>query len=265
MIRFQLFFFVFCVSFSGMTQSDYYRITFQPGFDYSYQLTQFRNGVPADFLGNMGKHHLGGQLSVNFFISEKVGINLKGFAASKIYSQSRAKYERDLQDFLESYHAPHYYVNEDEKISKSKSGEFHFLSIGGVYRIIKNKWNYQFGFNIGMVRMQTTKILYHMKEHGSNYHYSALIEPDMGNRWSVYFEPSAQVSYTVAKRLGIFVSGSYSISPLNFHSKELQTNLYTNEHFQTKYSKTELIQLLSVKLGLSIGIGAIVGKQKTDK
>lgn len=249
------------ISFPGISQLNYYRVTLQPGFDYSYQLTAFRNGIPADFLGNLGRHHFGMQVSANVFISEKIGINFKGLAASKIYSGSRTKDEQELQTFLSNYHGPQYYVDEKNKIRTFSAGELSFLSLGGVYRIIKARWNYQFGFNVGVMQMQTADIFYYLKEHGSDSYQSVNLETDMEKRWMLFFEPSVLVSFSLHKRLGLFAAGSYSLSPAKIRQSEFKKDLYTDESLRTEYVTEKILQVLSLKLGLSIGIGKIIDKQ----
>lgn len=254
--------FLFCIGFSyiGITQLNYYRVTLQPGFDYLYQLTLEKNNLPVDYLGNTSQHHMGIQIPVNVFINEKIGVNVKIAQASKFSSID--KDEKKLNNFLSEYYGSQYYLSEENKIqSYSSSSDIYFLSLGGVYRLIKNKWNYQFGVNVGAMKYSAPDIFYYLKEHASNNYYSVNLSTDMDKRWMLFFEPSVYVSYSLKKRLSIFIAGSYLLSPDKIRQSEYINNLYTNEAVRTEYFSSQLFHMVSAKVGLSIGIGKIINKR----
>jgi hypothetical protein len=257
MIRSLFFLSIVFIPLFGMTQSDYYRAALQPGFTYSYQLTTVKNGNITDLLTKMSRNQASLQfVSGTVFVSKKIGINFKGSMGGKI-EDGNSKKEKFNNDIRTCY-TPEHYVSFNEYGTYSNYGSSYSFSLGAVYRIVSGKWTHQFGFNAGITKLQETGIVYSLKEHGSNSNYSVRLGQNFNGKMALNLEPSFLISYKFKKRIGIYASIAYSMTPFTMIQFEERTDLYSNTTQIMEYSSKILLQMISGGIGLSIDLGKII-------
>ena len=237
---------------SAFSQADYYRVMLQPGIDYFHRFTPSNNGIPVS---TMKRNHVGMGLSTTVFFTKHIGLNVKGSFTSAVTTGKDVGQPRAS---LEAHYTPNFYVedaiNQNEQIPVSA----HFISVGAAYRLVKKRWNYQFGLNVGAMNCPPSNLEYFLKESGTNNYYSAGMYTKMEKRWAFVLEPSALVSFAVKNRLAVFAAASYRMSPGKIRQREYLMNMYSGGSISNEYSANQLFHMIAVNVGLSIGIGTIV-------
>lgn len=237
---------------SAFSQAEYYRVTLQPGFDYFHRLIPSISDLPV---ATMDRNYIGMGMSTTVFLTKHIGLNVKGSFASAITTGKDVGQPRES---LEAYYSPNFYVEDVLSQKEQIPVSTHFITVGGVYRLVKKRWNYQFGLNVGAMNHAPSSLEYFLKEHGTNNYYSAYLYTKMEKRWSLVAEPSVLVSFAVKNRLAIFASASYRLTSGKIRQREYWTNIYSGEVVNNEYSSNRLFQAIACNVGLSIGIGKIV-------
>lgn len=240
-------------SLCGISQTDFYRVDLNFGFDYGYQMTKFSSDPLFSLLDIRQGHRLGAHLKADIYINRNWGTYIKGQTTFGINSYSKTK----LNSRLESFYGDDYYVKNIKSVSSSQddSPASAFVSVGGTYRLIQNKWNFQFGIGLGAAVFNSPEYSYYIKEKGSNEYYEIALKSEMEYELNFFLEPSIKVSYALNNRLRIFLSGLYTALPasrIGLYNNE--TNLYTENTIQTKLSSSKWYQLAQLNLGITIGI-----------
>ncbi|MBX2949360.1 MAG: hypothetical protein KF704_08785 [Crocinitomicaceae bacterium] len=237
--------------FSAFSQAEYYRVTLQPGFDYVHRFNS-SNDIPV---ATMERNYTGIGLSATVFLTKHIGLNLKGSVASAITTGKDVGQPRES---LEAYYSPDFYLEEIVRPNEQLPVSAHFLAAGGVYRLVKKRWNYQFGLNVGAMNYAPSGVEYFLKEHGTNNYYAARMYTKMEKRWSFVVEPSVLVSFVLKNRLAVFVAASYRLSPGKIRQREYMMNMYSGEVVNNEYASNGLFQMIAFNVGFSIGIGKII-------
>lgn len=237
--------------FSAFSQAEYYRVTLQPGFDYVYRFNS-SNDIPV---ATMERNYTGIGLSTTVFFTKHIGLNVKGSFTSAITTGKDVGQPRAS---LEAHYSPNFYVENTISQNEQLPVSAHFIAVGAAYRLVKKRWNYQFGLNVGAMNYAPSTLEYFLKESGTNNYYSAHMYTKMEKRWALVVEPSVLVSFALKNRLAIFAAASYRLSPGKIRQREYMTNMYSGEVVNNEYTSNGLFQMIAVNVGLSIGIGKIV-------
>ncbi len=239
-------------SFCGITQSDFYKLVLQPGFSYNYQLSTIKNGNTTDLLSKAGRHYTGfNMLQGTYFFNKKFGLTIKGSFGGQIDDSN--KKSENIFNQIHSDYSPNYYTSQHRLVINQ--GVLGALSIGPAYRLIYGKWNFQLNVLLGFSQLENNSIYFNLKEHGSNNHYSAIVDQDYSSSHPFTCESSILIGFKLKKRLGIFVNLSHLMIPITTNGSIKTTDLFTKDIQTETYTTKTIIQKVGGGIGLSINLG----------
>lgn len=237
------------------SQDNYYRFNLQPGIGVGYSLVGSSIQQPSDYLNSIARMTSNVNLIAgNFYFSKNWGINMRVPFMTQIETIGSDVLE--INDFLRDHYNPNYYASE-KYLPQTHYQDFSFIvSLGGVYRKVKNRWTYQFGLNVNGFKTPSTSLVYDLKEHGSNYYYSVSFSKK--SRFLIGVEPSVLVSFRLKNRLALFLQGNYIMSPTKQTIDEVWRNIYTKEEvLNTSTTSNRIHHSIGLTLGLSIELGKL--------
>lgn len=236
----------------SMGQDNYSRVELIPSVRSTFQLTNFGANDPSDYIMNYRKFGLGMDLGVFSYVHKNWAIFTSIVYASKIKGKSNL-----LEKNIQSHYGDKFYLKEfDPRLEVGEETGLFLLGVN--YRHAFNRWtvNGHAGFGV-MYNHIAFSTSYLLKEIGSN-NYIEKSYYGFDNKGVFSFEIGFGVSYQISKRLHLLLGMQYVFLPKKVDYNESTTILQTGKIEQMRKTQEQIYHLLSMNLGLKIGIGKII-------
>lgn len=245
-------FFFISLILTVISQENYSRVEIVPSVRSAFQLTNYGVSDPSDYVMNYRKFGLGMDLGVFSYVHKNWAIFTSIVYASKIKGKSNL-----LEKNIQSHYGDKFYLKEfDPRLEVGEETGLFLLGVN--YRHAFNRWtvNGHAGFGV-MYNHITFSTSYLLKEIGSN-NYIEKSYYGFDNKGVFSFEIGFGVSYQISKRLHLLLGMQYVFLPKKVDYNESTTILQTGKIEQMRKTQEQIYHLLSMNLGLKIGIGKII-------